>query len=147
MIDVNKLPNVCYKTGMKYEGNSPANVAWEEYIASGRKPLQWVADKFGKNNAWKVIKSKWNLDNKSLKFEILKGADESEFVDVSYEDICKGMKWKSFEILGTTSCVPVNLTLEEEKAMFAEAIKKTKAKDAANQPAEDAKAKKQPKKN
>lgn len=125
-----ELPNVQVTSDPHvYDGRSPVNVAWNEYVKSGRKPLQWVADKFGKNRCWKVMKAKWDLEKKSLKFTLLVNADVSREVDVPYEEICKEMNWKSFSLLGEASCVPVEMTIDEVSALYKDAVAKTLVKD------------------
>lgn len=122
------LPNVKFSF-ISYEGKSPANVAWDNYVKNNRKPLQWVADKVGKNKCWKVINSKWDIPKKALKFTLLVNADASREVDVSYEEICEELEWKSFEILGSTSCVPVIKGMDEIADEFKSAINKTQIAD------------------
>lgn len=128
MIDLKAMPNVKFGF-ISYEGKSPENNAWDAYVKSGKKPLQWVADKFGKNKCWKVIKAKWDLDKKALKFTLLVNADDSKDVDVTYEEICKELKWKSFKIVGKDSAVPVEMSMEEVSALYTDAVKKTLVKD------------------
>lgn len=122
------LPNVKF-SGISYEGKSPTNVAWENYVKNNRKPLQWVADKVGKNKCWKVINAKWDIPKKALKFTLLVNADASREVDVSYEEICEELEWKSFKILGATSCVPVIKGMDEVADEFKNAINKTRTAD------------------
>lgn len=130
-MDISKFPQVSYTTNKDaYKGKSPVNNAWDAYLKTGKKPLQWAADKYAKNKAWKLIKAKWDFDNKSMTCDIMTNADDYETINVSYEDICKEMRWKSFEIVNENSCIPIDLTIEEEKAMYEDAIKKTAAADA-----------------
>lgn len=60
-------------------------------------PTQTVLDKVARNHAWNVMK--WTIDyaNKSAKYEAMVNANISATHIVSYEEICKQMKWKSFE--------------------------------------------------
>ena len=57
-----------------------------------------MLDKYGRNQAWQVMRANLDLKDKSLQAEIMIGADKSEVRHASYEDICKEFSWKSFEV-------------------------------------------------
>ena len=61
-------------------------------------PVQAMLDKYGRNHAWQVLRSKLDLKDKSLCPEIMIGSDKSEVKHASFEDICKEFSWKSFEV-------------------------------------------------
>ena len=61
-------------------------------------PVQAMLDKYGRNHAWQVLRSKLDLKDKSLCAEIMIGSDKSEVKHASYEDICKEFSWKSFDV-------------------------------------------------
>ena len=61
-------------------------------------PVQAMLDKYGRNHAWQVLRSKLDLNDKSLYIEIMLGSDKSEVKHASYEDLCKEFSWKSFEV-------------------------------------------------
>lgn len=61
-------------------------------------PVQAMFDKYGRNQAWQVMRAKLDLKDKSFQAEIMTGADTSEVKHVSYKDICKEFSWKSFEV-------------------------------------------------
>ena len=61
-------------------------------------PVQAMLDKYGRNHAWQVLRSKLDLKDKSLCAEIMIGSDKSEVKHASFEDICKEFSWKSFDV-------------------------------------------------
>ena len=61
-------------------------------------PVQAMLDKYGRNKAWQVLRSKLDLKDKSLCAEIMIGSDKSEVKHASFEDICKEFSWKSFDV-------------------------------------------------
>ena len=61
-------------------------------------PVQAMLDKYERNHAWQVLRSKLDLKDKSLYVEIMIGSDKAEVKHASYEDICKEFSWKSFEV-------------------------------------------------
>ena len=61
-------------------------------------PVQAMLDKYGRNHAWQVLKSKLDSKDKSFYIEIVLGSDKSEIKHATYEDICKEFSWKSFEV-------------------------------------------------
>ena len=61
-------------------------------------PVQAMLDKYGRNHAWQVLRSKLDLKDKSLCAEIMIGSDKSEVKHASFEDICKEFSWKSFKV-------------------------------------------------
>ena len=61
-------------------------------------PVQAMLDKYGRNHALQVLRSKLDLKDKSLCVEIMIGSGKSEVKHASYEDICKEFSWKSFDV-------------------------------------------------
>lgn len=61
-------------------------------------PVQAMLDKYGRNHALQVLRSKLDLKDKSLCAEIMIGSGKSEVKHASYEDICKEFSWKSFDV-------------------------------------------------
>lgn len=113
-------------TKEKFIYRSPANEAFDKFIASGRRPLSWVIDKYAKNNAMPVATGKWDLEKKCINYEVVVKGDSFKNVTATYEDICKTLKWKSFEIFEDKSVIPVELTMEEEREMLKDAIARGK---------------------
>ena len=84
-------------------------------------PVQAMLDKYGRNHAWQVLRSKLDLNDKSLYIEIMLGSDKSEVKHASYEDICKEFSWKSFEVTPDGQTI---IPMPDAKSFYSEPIAK-----------------------
>ena len=107
-----------------YEGHSPENKKFMEH--EGLYSIQALKDKIGRIHGWKVVESKFDPDTKSITFTFLADQVKTINVKMSYEDICKELWMKSFEILGPDTYKPVFMTLEERDAIEKPLLEATK---------------------
>ena len=96
-------------------------------------PVQAMLDKYGRNHAWQVLRSKLDLKDKSLCAEIMIGSDKSEVKHASFEDICKEFSWKSFDV---TSDGQTILPMPDIESFYNEPVAKPvdTAADSSTQP-------------
>lgn len=84
-------------------------------------PVQAMLDKYGRNHAWQVLRSKLDLKDKSLCVEIMIGSDKSEVKHASFEDICKEFSWKSFDVTPDGQTI---LPMPDAKSFYNEPVAK-----------------------
>lgn len=84
-------------------------------------PVQAMLDKYGRNHAWQVLRSKLDLKDKSLCAEIMIGSDKSEVKHASFEDICKEFSWKSFDVTPDGQTI---LPMPDAKSFYSEPVAK-----------------------
>ena len=84
-------------------------------------PVQAMLDKYGRNHAWQVLRSKLDLKDKSLCAEIMIGSDKSEVKHASFEDICKEFSWKSFDVTPDGQTI---LPMPDAKSFYNEPVAK-----------------------
>ena len=96
-------------------------------------PVQAMLDKYGRNHAWQVLRSKLDLKDKSLCAEIMIGSDKSEVKHASFEDICKEFSWKSFDVTPDGQTV---LPMPDTESFYNEPVTKPvdTAADSSTQP-------------
>lgn len=100
---------------LRYEGHSPANKAFDEHRPY--RGIQCTMDKFRKIYGWRVHHTEWHPETKSFDVTLMENTKIKEVKHVSYEEICKTLRWHSFEIVGPDTIKPDPLTYEEIEAI------------------------------
>lgn len=62
-----------------------------------KMPEQALRCKLARNFSWSIVKSRFDPERQCYVFRCMVNADSAEDRDVTIEQVCKSMHWKSFE--------------------------------------------------